>query len=101
MESYFEDTEFGRTRRFEITNSFPTGYQVWNIGREHFKHECYIPVCLADENFHVDIYSLKAVRLESEEMALFILDKAARSEVNSENIADIINQFKKTEHDAD
>ena len=33
---------------FEIVESFPEGAFVWNIGRQNFKHECYLPLTFLD-----------------------------------------------------
>ena len=35
---------FGNTRTYEITESIPAGFFVWNIGK-NMGHEEYIPIC--------------------------------------------------------
>ena len=65
---------------FEIVESFPEGAFVWNIGRHNFPHECYIPLAFLDTNFsdryHVDVKRLKAIKVESEEIAIYIAEVA-------------------------
>ena len=65
---------------FEIVESFPEGAFAWNIGRENFKHECYIPLAFLDtsydEPYFVDVERLKAIKVESEEIAIYIAEVA-------------------------
>lgn len=76
MEMIIDKTPFGRTDVFEVVDDFTKGYQVWNIGRQNFNHDCFIPLCIADSECRVDMHSLKALRVESEELALHILKQA-------------------------
>ena len=75
-----------RTDVFEQVNEIPNGYFVWNIGREHFKHERCVPLCrLANSNSswqrNVDLENLKYIKVESEKLALRLLKEAERQRV--------------------
>ena len=56
-------------REFEIVESFPEGAFVWNIGRQNFKHECYLPLAFLDTSYpdlyHVDVKRLKRAKVIS------------------------------------
>lgn len=77
MAKFFEDTkEDGRIDRFEIVNEFPEGYQIWHIGRENFPHEGYLPLAVVDGNYHVDLSTLRCIKVESESLALAAMEAA-------------------------
>ena len=82
---------------FEIVESFPEGAFVWNIGRENFKHECYIPLAFLDtsydEPYHVDVKRLKAIKVESEEIAINIAEVANWKTVDKKEFEEIIKRF--------
>ena len=82
---------------FEIVESFPEGAFVWNIGRENFKHECYIPLAFLDTNFpdpyHVDVKRLKAIKVDSEEIAIYIAEVAHWKTVDKKEFEEIIKSF--------
>ena len=84
-------------REFEIVESFPEGAFVWNIGRENFKHECYIPLAFLDTSYpdlyHVDVKRLKAIKVKSEEIALYIIDVAHCKTVDKKEFEEIIKSF--------
>lgn len=94
MESIIDRNQWGRTDVFNVVNEFPKGYQVWNIGRQNFNHECFLPLCVADSDCHADLDSLKATRVESEELALYILKQAGRKTITARNIQRVINEYK-------
>lgn len=73
---FLETTEHGRTDKFEIVDLWPMSHQVWHIGREHFPFEGYIPLCVCDANYHVNINYLKCLKVDSEEMALAAMHAA-------------------------
>jgi len=77
---FLEHTEYGRTDRFEIVDLWPMSHQVWNIGREHFPFEGYIPLCVCDVNYHVGLSNLKCIKVDSEEMALAAMHAAHHTE---------------------
>lgn len=65
------DKKYFRTDEFEIVNEWPTGYFIWNIGRENFMHPEYIPLARHGSlPHHVDLNTLKAFKCENEEIAL-------------------------------
>ena len=75
---------------FEIVESFPDGAFVWNIGRQNFKHECYLPIAFLDMSFsdlcHVDVERLKAIKVESEEIAIYIAEVAHRETADKKEL---------------
>ena len=72
-----QDHIYGRTDVYEIVSDFPKGYEVWPIGRQHFPHECYVPLARPIGNFHIDLTTLKAIRVKDEQTALAILREAS------------------------
>lgn len=100
----FEDTKYGRTDVFQIVDKFPEGYIIWNIGRANFPHECYIPLAQrvslnkhSLEYYHIKTDTLKALKVESEEVALYLMNyehKHKTDSVNSINFDEIVKRFK-------
>lgn len=88
MENCFVDKNWFRTDVFEIVNIFPKGYLVWPIGRDNFPHVGYIPLARPTGEHHVSLKDLKALKMESEEIALHVLEMAIRGpeDITSENI---------------
>ena len=84
-------------REFEIVESFPEGAFVWNIGRENFKHECYLPLAFLDTSFsdlfHVDVKRLKAIKVKSEKIALNIIEMAGEATVGKKEFEDTIDFY--------
>ena len=84
-------------REFEIVESFPEGAFVWNIGRQNFKHECYLPLAFLDTSYpdlyHVDVKRLKAIKVESEEIAIYIADVAPYKTIDKKEFEEIIKSF--------
>ena len=82
---------------FEIVESFPDGAFVWNIGRHNFPHECYVPLAFLDTSFpdlcHVDVKRLKAIKVESEEIAIYIAEVAHWKTVDKKEFEEIITSF--------
>lgn len=81
MEKFVDDNGWGTIHTFEIVPDFPYGYIVWNIGRQNFPHEGYIPLCVADENCYVDLSTLKALKVANEEFALTVLKEAGKHHI--------------------
>lgn len=71
-----------REDRFQVIEQFPINYVIWNIGRENFPFEGYIPLAKLVDNCHVDLKSLKALKVENEKTALMLLKQAGRKRVN-------------------
>ena len=84
-------------REFEIVESFPDGAFVWNIGRHNFPHECYVPLAFLDTSFpdlcHVDVKRLKAIKVESEEIAIYIAEVAHWKTIDKKEFEEIIKSF--------
>ena len=82
---------------FEIIESFPDDAFVWNIGRHNFPHESYVPLAFLDTSFsdlcHVDVKRLKAIKVESEEIATYIAEVAHWKTVDKKEFEEIIKSF--------
>ena len=74
----FVDEKWFRTDVFEIVDQFPDGYVVWNIGRHNFNHPCFIPLAKPDYEFGVLTTDLKALKVDSEDLALYVMDRAIK-----------------------
>lgn len=61
----FSESDY-RTDVFEIVEKIPENYVVWNIG-ENMGTDKYIPICQLKTKYDVDLFSLKAVPVTSEE----------------------------------
>lgn len=61
----FSENDY-RTDVFEIVEKIPENYVVWNIG-ENMGTDKYIPICQIKTKYDVDLFSLKAVPVTSEE----------------------------------
>ena len=84
-------------REFEMVESFPEGAFGWCIGQQNFKHDCYIPLAFLDtsydEPYFVDVERLKAIKVKSEEIALYIIEVAHRKTVDKKEFEEIIKSF--------
>lgn len=83
---------WGQTREFEIIDTFPEGYVVWNIGRENFPYQGFIPLCNASPDYEVDIDTLKALFVGDETSALKIMRNAHRVTVNQKKFLEFIGK---------
>ena len=91
-------TPNGIVDKFEIVSKFPVGYILWSIGRHNFRHEGYIPLARpADLPHHIRRDSLKALKVESEELALYLMKKVHKLKVgvNADNFQKLVGEFKK------
>lgn len=75
----------GKTDIFDIVDKIPSGFFVWNIG-ENMGSDEYIPLAQDlkpsnNESFEINPYTLKAIKLNSEEVKL--LRNAASVGVNN------------------
>lgn len=50
---------------FVVVDKFPLGYKIWNIGDNMV--DGYLPLARVDANYHVDVDSLKAMKVDSDE----------------------------------
>ena len=95
METIIDKT-YGKEDVFEPVTEVPIGYSVWNIGRQNFPHERCVPLCKPGRNeyewqMNIDTSSLKYIEVESEELALRILDEAGRKGVDRDRFYEIVN----------
>lgn len=96
MEKLVNKGWWGRVDEFEIVYEFPAGYRVWNIGRENFPFEGYIPLAKPDSNrrFSIIQSNMKALKCASEEEALYILKRASRGDYQGDEITQsVFNQL--------
>lgn len=67
----------GRTDRYRIVDHFPPGYIVWNIGRDNFPFEGYVPLAReTDIPHHIDLKTLRALKVNDEDTALRMIEAA-------------------------
>ena len=95
METIIDKTWY-RTDKFEPVTEIPFGYSVWNIGRRNFPHERCIPLAKPGHNEYswqrnVDVTTLKYIMVETEELALRIMEEASQHGVSRERFYEIVN----------
>jgi len=83
------------THTFEIVETFPAGYVVWNIGRKNFNFECYLPLAKPISTKYtfqkcIDAETLKAIKVTDEETALKILNLSSYEVVDKERFEELI-----------
>lgn len=78
---------YNRSDRFTISDTFPSGYIVWNIGRSNFPFEGFVPLAKPDPTmpYHIILKDLVAWRVKDEETALRIIEQAHHEEINFSN----------------
>ena len=64
---------------YEIVDSIPAGYEIWNIGRH--APEGYVPLCkpIRPDSYHIDPDTLKAIKCDN---AQIIMDAVGYCEMN-------------------
>lgn len=92
METLKYTTWFGRTDVFQILDEFPAGYVVWNIGRQNFPFECYIPIAKPIGKYRINLNTLSAVKVKDEITALRVICFAGRHECGKTEFERLINQ---------
>ena len=90
------DKRWYRTDKFEPVTEIPFGYSVWNIGRDNFPHERCIPLAKHWHNTYswqrnIDLTTLKYIMVETEELALRIMEEASLHGVSRERFYEIVN----------
>lgn len=99
--SIITDFEHGKMYIYERADEFPYGYYVWNIGRQNFPHEKCVP--LAKDGYNpeywmrnIDSNSLKYIEVESEELALLIIQRSNHcNKLDRDKFCEIVKEFKK------
>lgn len=85
---------YGQIHRFRITNVFSG--EIWNIGRENFPFPKFVPLCdtyYNGEPYHINPNSLRAIEVETEEFALFLIDKAHYGKVDRKRYNQLHKEF--------
>ena len=89
MMTIIDVSYWGRIDRFEVVDAWPAGCVVWNIGRENFRHEGYLPLAYVFANHSVDMSRLKAYHVGDEALCLKVLAAAGRGTVDYERFKQI------------
>ena len=95
METIVDKTYFGRVDTYEVVDRWPCGgYVVWNIGRSNFRHPGFIPLAKeGPDKYHVQSDSLKALRINDENLCLLVLREASIHGVNEERFNEIKRKY--------
>ena len=92
MEKIIQTNDYGRIDVYEPVTEVPFGYFVWAIGRHNFKYERCVPLAKEGKGkYHVDISKLKYIMVDSEELALRLLDEAIRHGCDRYRFYEIVN----------
>ena len=83
------------THTFKVVETFPYGYNVWNIGRRNFDFECYLPLAKPEPSKYpfqkcIDAETLKAIKVTDEETALKILNLSSYNVVDKKRFEELI-----------
>ena len=89
MKTIIDETHWGRIDRYEVVDTWPAGCVVWNIGRENFRHEGYLPLAYVSADYQVDMSRLKAYHVGDEALCLKVLAAAVRGTVDYERFKTI------------
>lgn len=71
--------------RYEVVDEWP----AWNIGRQNFRHEGYLPLAYVSADYRVDMSRLKAYHVGDEALCLKVLAAAGRRTVDYERFKTI------------
>ena len=92
MEKIIQTNGNGRIDVYEPVTEVPFGYFVWAIGRHNFKYERCVPLAKdGKEKYYVDISKLKYIMVDSEEIALRLLDEAVLHGCDRKRFYEIVN----------
>jgi hypothetical protein len=85
------------THTFEVVETFPAGYSVWNIGRKNFNFECYLPLAKPKPSKYpfqkcIDPETLKAIKVKDEKTALKILNLSSCGVVDKSRFRELIKR---------
>lgn len=86
-------TDVWNVYTFHVVNNFPDDYIVWNIGREHFPIQGYIPLAKIVSDYHIDPNTLMTIKCPSAEVADIILKKAGRKTINKTEYNKIVEEY--------
>ena len=76
---------------FEIVDSIPKGYVIWNIGRN--MKDGYLPLCEVYEGtYHIKVETLKAIKLEKAQEVLEVV--GCVKNVTPEELKRYYNRYK-------
>lgn len=88
------DNGYGTTYIFEVVEKMPAGFEIWNI--PEIANGEYIPICQSSKDYSVNTKTLKAIKLNKEEVE--ILHKAAsEGDKTVEKIRRTLKRVAKTE----
>jgi hypothetical protein len=87
------DKNYGREDIYTIVDIFPHGYVVWNIGRKNFPHCRYVPLAKMSGDCNVDTTTLKAIKVETEEIAISIMNAAEKKPIEKIDFYSILHSL--------
>ena len=80
---------------FEEVTEVPWSYSVWNIGRDNFPFPKCVPLCQEGRyKYTIKPDTLKFIELESEELALQILEEAGMRGCSRDKMLEMIRNYK-------
>lgn len=96
MSKYFiiENTVHGDMRVWRVTNKPTNGYILWNIGRENFPFQGYIPTAKPLPEYRIDITSIEALYVGDEGFALWLINKSIKRTVNLSDLDKLKEEYK-------
>ena len=89
MMTIINESYWGRIDRYKVVDTWPAGCVVWNIGRENFRHEGYLPLAYVSADYQVDMSRLKAYHVGDEALCLKVLAAAGCGTVDYERFKQI------------
>lgn len=89
MMTIIDETYWGRIDRYEVVDEWPAGCVVWDIGRENFRYEGYLPLAYVSADCSVDMSRLKAYHVGDEALCLKVLDAAGCGNLDYERFKQI------------
>lgn len=89
MKTIIDETHWSRIDRYEVVDEWPAGCVVWNIGRQNFRHEGYLPLAYVSADYQVGMSRLKAYHVGDEALCLKVLAAAGRGTVDYERFKQI------------
>ena len=82
---------YGRIDKFEIVDSIPEGYIIWNIGENMV--DGYLPLVKPLEYYNIDLHSMKAIKYDEAQTILNGLIGGDTLESLKQYINDIDNEI--------
>lgn len=91
------------THEFEVVDRWPMGYFIWNIGRQNFPHEGYLPLAQeASQKYHVRTNTLKALYVGDEDLCLAAMNAAqhVRGYFDEDRFIELKREIERQHHES-